>query len=907
MAYQPKSYRKFAATTATAAMVASAVAPVASLAAGFTDVAPQYKDAVDFLVSTGATNGKTETQFGVYEQITRLDAAVILAKVLKLDVDNAKDAGFTDVPKDRAKYVNALVEAGILNGKSEGKFGAYDNLTRVEMAKIIANAYKLEKQNDNALPFTDVNATWAPFVKALYDNGVTSGKTETSFGAYENITRGDFARFVYRAANLNVDVDPEVVSVSAINPTTLKLEGEGLKNLKADQISVEGNTVTAVTPAADGKSATVTLGTALTVGKEYTVTVTVDGEAKTFTVKFDYTVTSVSLDEKTYDDDTVGQKLTFKVNGETVTADTEWLRQAGYTVNFVAVDNSTGAAVVAPTKFFKGANPATSSTGLLDDEVTPGEYTVEVQIIKDGKVVVSDKATITIADLESTATAINSVKFTNYGKDYTDDNGTNDDFEMNSTTLVIGESAEITEIIGNAAGKTNVDLPVASAKVTSSNPAVISVNGQTITANAAGTATITVKVGNATKTINFTVTNATRKVAKVTPSESTVKVVVGATRQINVTAEDQYGDPIAVPNDNTVVVEDIPQDASSNPLVAVGTGGDNQLQTGADGKHSGFEVKGLNKGNGTVLFKDTNGKVLGQIAVTVTDKDNFTSSKLELVYDTESTDNTLVKGKASDDTVKYQVSKFNSEGAYNGAMPLALAQDSDNDGVVDSGFFPAASGSYYVISSKPSVATVSVSGSELTVTAQAKGTADIVIYDENGLVKHKFTVTVTEEPVTVTKVNFKAVATIDYAGKSVDINDFLDVRTDTGKDPIVYGIEHNADTIAKVRLDSSANVNDENGHSVSASATNPVLYIDADNSGHREAGEVVLGVVSATLLSGSQFTNIVDPIDLIAGSGTTASGDKGTILFRVIDDANADGTYAVTETIATTTLNINVK
>ncbi|AGT33502.1 hypothetical protein M493_16440 [Geobacillus genomosp. 3] len=219
MAYQPKSYRKFAATTATAAMVASAVAPVASLAAGFTDVAPQYKEAVDFLVSTGATNGKTETQFGVYEEITRLDAAVILAKLLKLDVDNAKDAGFTDVPKDRAKYVNALVEAGVLNGKGDGKFGAYDKLTRVQMAKIVANAYKLEKQNDSALPFTDVNATWAPFVKALYDNGVTSGKTPTSFGAYENITRGDFARFVFKAANVNVA--PAVVSVSAINAKEL--------------------------------------------------------------------------------------------------------------------------------------------------------------------------------------------------------------------------------------------------------------------------------------------------------------------------------------------------------------------------------------------------------------------------------------------------------------------------------------------------------------------------------------------------------------------------------------------------------------------------------------------------------------------------------------------------------------
>lgn len=220
MAYQPKSYRKFVATTATAAMVASAVAPVVS-AASFTDVAPQYKDAVDYLVSTGATNGKTETTFAVYDEITRLDAAVILAKVLKLDVDNAKDAGFTDVPKDRAKYVNALVEAGVLNGKAPGKFGAYDKLTRVEMAKIIANAYNL-KGDDVTLPFTDVNDTWAPYVKALYKYGVTKGKTETSFGAYVNITRGEFALFVYRAKDVNVA--PQVVEVSAINAAQLQVK-----------------------------------------------------------------------------------------------------------------------------------------------------------------------------------------------------------------------------------------------------------------------------------------------------------------------------------------------------------------------------------------------------------------------------------------------------------------------------------------------------------------------------------------------------------------------------------------------------------------------------------------------------------------------------------------------------------
>nr|CAA66724.1 sbsB [Geobacillus stearothermophilus] len=293
MAYQPKSYRKFVATTATAAMVASAVAPVVS-AASFTDVAPQYKDAIDFLVSTGATKGKTETKFGVYDEITRLDAAVILARVLKLDVDNAKDAGFTDVPKDRAKYVNALVEAGVLNGKAPGKFGAYDPLTRVEMAKIIANRYKL-KADDVKLPFTDVNDTWAPYVKALYKYEVTKGKTPTSFGAYQNITRGDFAQFVYRAVNINAV--PEIVEVTAVNSTTVKVTfNTQIADVDFTNFAIDnGLTVTKATLSRDKKSVEVVVNKPFTRNQEYTITATgiknLKGEtAKELTGKFVWSV-----------------------------------------------------------------------------------------------------------------------------------------------------------------------------------------------------------------------------------------------------------------------------------------------------------------------------------------------------------------------------------------------------------------------------------------------------------------------------------------------------------------------------------------------------------------------------------------------------------------------------------------
>ena len=120
MAYQSKSYKKFIATAATATLVASAIAP-AAMAASFTDVSEKYQNAVDFVVSKGA-NGMSETTFGVHENIKRVDAAILLVKVLGLDYENAAPSGFTDVPERGVQYVNALKEAGITNGVSATKF-----------------------------------------------------------------------------------------------------------------------------------------------------------------------------------------------------------------------------------------------------------------------------------------------------------------------------------------------------------------------------------------------------------------------------------------------------------------------------------------------------------------------------------------------------------------------------------------------------------------------------------------------------------------------------------------------------------------------------------------------------------------------------------------------------------------
>lgn len=227
MAYQPKSYKKFVATAATATLVASAIVPVASAngasTAAFTDVSAKYQVAVDYLVDNNITVGLTETSFGIDSTIKRGDAAIMLAKALGIVEDNnAAPSGFTDVPARAALAINSLKAAGIINGKTTTSFGFEDNLTRGEVALIMANvkAYDL-KGDTSSLKFTDVSSRYASAVAGFVEAGITSGKTATTFGTGDAIKRGDFAIFVYKAETL-VPATPAVVSVSAANAKELQ-------------------------------------------------------------------------------------------------------------------------------------------------------------------------------------------------------------------------------------------------------------------------------------------------------------------------------------------------------------------------------------------------------------------------------------------------------------------------------------------------------------------------------------------------------------------------------------------------------------------------------------------------------------------------------------------------------------
>jgi len=194
-----------AALAATVAVSAAIVAPTGfAEAASFPDVksTDYFYEAVTSLTERGIIKGFPDGTFKPYQSVTRGQAAKILAGVLGLDTNNVKNPGFTDVSTSNEYYgaIAALANAGIINGYPDGTFKPNAPIQRNHMGKILALAFGLKASPTATTPFTDLNhQEYEGYIKALYENKITTGMTPTTFGGTSNVTRGQFATFVFRA------------------------------------------------------------------------------------------------------------------------------------------------------------------------------------------------------------------------------------------------------------------------------------------------------------------------------------------------------------------------------------------------------------------------------------------------------------------------------------------------------------------------------------------------------------------------------------------------------------------------------------------------------------------------------------------------------------------------------------
>lgn len=253
MAKQNKG-RKFFAASATAALVASAIVPVASAAQlnDFDKVSGYAKEAVQALVDSGVIQGDANGNFNPTSTITRAQAATIFANALELEAEGSVD--FKDVKADAWYYdaIAATVEYGIFEGVSATEFAPNKQLTRSEAAKILVEAFELEGEADLG-QFADASTvkSWAkPYLEIAVANGVIKGSEangKTNLNPNASITRQDFAVVFSRTLD-TVDATPKVDKIEVVDAKTLNVTlTDGTKETVTLEKALEPNKETEVT------------------------------------------------------------------------------------------------------------------------------------------------------------------------------------------------------------------------------------------------------------------------------------------------------------------------------------------------------------------------------------------------------------------------------------------------------------------------------------------------------------------------------------------------------------------------------------------------------------------------------------------------------------------------------------
>ncbi len=110
---------------------------------------------------------------------------------------------FSDVEGTKyEKAVNALVEKGVINGMEDGTFRPNKNVTRAQIAKMIALAFDLRGTEE--LDFSDFdNNHWSvKYVKMAVKNKIVKGYPEGTFKPEKNVTYAEATTMLLRAAGL---------------------------------------------------------------------------------------------------------------------------------------------------------------------------------------------------------------------------------------------------------------------------------------------------------------------------------------------------------------------------------------------------------------------------------------------------------------------------------------------------------------------------------------------------------------------------------------------------------------------------------------------------------------------------------------------------------------------------------
>ncbi|TXK77817.1 S-layer homology domain-containing protein [Paenibacillus sp. N3.4] len=176
--------------------------------ASFTDTSAMAwaEDNIQALAARGAINGTGNGLFNPTGEVTRAEFIKMLINTFDLS-DETAISTFADVKKDQW-YSNAVASAqklGIVNGKDDGTFGVNDNITREDMAVMV---YRISQQLNLKLASGNLSAAFtdqpqiAAYAKSAVDAikgaGIINGMEDGSFAPKDHASRAQAATMIFR-------------------------------------------------------------------------------------------------------------------------------------------------------------------------------------------------------------------------------------------------------------------------------------------------------------------------------------------------------------------------------------------------------------------------------------------------------------------------------------------------------------------------------------------------------------------------------------------------------------------------------------------------------------------------------------------------------------------------------------
>ncbi len=177
--------------------------PEQPVSAAFTDLSGHWaKSGIEAAVKLGIVNGYSDGSFRPNATVSRGEFAVMLSRALQLE-PQASSKTFNDsssIPAWAEDHIARVVHAGLMGGFEDSTFRTNGQLTRAQLAVIIARAANLKLDGAAALSFadsTDIPAWARKEVAAAAAAGLVQGKNGR-FAPHETATRAEALTLIIR-------------------------------------------------------------------------------------------------------------------------------------------------------------------------------------------------------------------------------------------------------------------------------------------------------------------------------------------------------------------------------------------------------------------------------------------------------------------------------------------------------------------------------------------------------------------------------------------------------------------------------------------------------------------------------------------------------------------------------------